>query len=189
MAEPDGAFAARYPRELEGDIELRDGTRLHVRPIRAGDASRLVEFYRSLSAHSAYQRFFTIMKRLPLDWARVLADVDYRSRLALVAEQGPAGAADLIAVARYEPTDRADTAEVAFAVLDPWQGKGIGTALLRRLLDAATERGIRQFRAYVLADNHRMLDLLRRFTDVRQSQLASGVVELLFTRRSGDAQR
>jgi len=189
MAPPSSDPPAPYPKELERDIELRDGTRLHVRPIRSSDAPRLIEHYGRLSTHSAYQRFFTVMKRLPPDWARILADVDYRRRLALIAEGGPADEPELIAVARYEPTDSEDTAEVAFAVLDDWQGKGIGVVLLKDLLAAAAARGIRQFRAYVLADNTRMLDLLRRFTDIKESKLESGVVELLFTRRTADAHR
>lgn len=189
MSEPSDPPVAPYPVELEQDITLRDGSRLHLRPIRARDAPRLIEAYGRLGAQSAYQRFFTVMKRLPPDWARILADVDYRRRLALIVERGPADAAELIAVARYEPTDREDIAEVAFVVLDAWQGRGIGFVLLRALLAAATARGIHRFRAYVLASNTQMLGLLRRFTDVQQSTLDSGVVELLFTHRLDDASR
>ena len=151
-----------------------------IRPIRPEDARRLMEFHERLSRHTAYQRFFTLMNRLPPDWAHFLANVDYRRRLALVVEQKPG---ELVAVARYEPTDREDTVEVAFVVVDGWQGKGLGTILLAALLDAAHARGIRSFRAWVLAENSRMLDLLRRFTDVRDHKLDAGVVELLFTRR------
>jgi RimJ/RimL family protein N-acetyltransferase len=179
----EAAPSAPYPADLEREIALRDGSRLRLRPIRPDDAPRLVEYYGRLSAHTAYQRFFTSMRRLPPDWARLLAGVDYRRRLALVAERGPAAAPEPIAVARYEPTERADTAEVAFVVQDDWQGKGLGVILLRELLAAAQARGIRQFRAYVLADNARMLDLLRRFTDIREHRVDSGVVELLFTPR------
>ena len=172
-----------YPRELERDITLKDGTSLRLRPIRSEDATRLIEFYDGLSRHSAYQRFFTIMKRLPPDWARMLTTVDYRRRLALVAERGQAGAPELVGVGRYEPTDDADTVEVAFVVQDGLQNRGLGTILLRHLLEAAEARGIRRFRAYVLADNARMLDLLTRFTDVRERNLETGVVTLLFGRR------
>jgi len=141
-----------------------------------------MEFYDRLSRHTAYQRFFTIMKRLPPDWARLLATVDYQRRLALIAESGPAATPELVAVARYEPTDEADTAEVAFVVQDGFQGRGLGVLLLHHLLEAADARGIRRFRAYVLADNTRMLDLLARFTDIRERRLDAGVVSILFER-------
>jgi len=183
MSEPGVMAPPAYPADLEREIALWDGTGLRLRPIRPDDAPRLVEHYARLSAHSAYQRFFAAMRRLPPDWARFLADVDYRRRLALVVERGPREAPELIAVARYEPTDRPDTAEVAFVVMDGWQGKGIGTALLGDLLAAAEARGVRHFRAWVLADNSRMLDLLDRFTDVTERKIESGVVEVTFTRR------
>jgi GNAT superfamily N-acetyltransferase len=175
-----------YPRELEPDVTLKDGTALRLRPIRPEDAPRLIEFYNRLSRHTAYQRFFNVMKRLPPDWATMLAGVDYRRRLALVAERGPAGAPEIEAVARYEPTDDPGIAEVAFVVQDGYQGRGLGVLLLRHLLEAGEARGIRRFRAYVLADNRRMLDLLNRFTDVRDRHLESGVVTLDFERRAGD---
>ena len=81
----------QYPTELERDITLKDGTPMRLRPIHSEDAPRLIDFYDRLSRHSAYQRFFSIMKRLPPDWTRIAATVDYRRRLALVAEHaGPA---------------------------------------------------------------------------------------------------
>lgn len=178
-----GALPAGYPRELERELVLRDGARLHVRPIRVEDAPRLMAFHERLSAHTAYQRFFTVMRRLPVDWARFLATVDYHYRLALIAESGYPETPELIAVARYESTNLLGTAEVAFVVMDGWQGRGIGTALLGDLLAAGEARGIRQFRAWVLADNARMLDMLIRFTDVQERRVSSGVVELSFTRR------
>ena len=175
--------SAGYPRELERDITLKDGTELRLRPIRPEDAPRLIEFYDHLSQHTAYQRFFTIMKRLPPDWARMLATVDYQRRLAIVAEHGPKEAPELVAVARYEPTDDPETAEVAFVVQDSLQGRGLGVLLLHHLLEAGEARGIRRFRAYVLGDNTRMLDLLSRFTDVLEHSLDTGVISLLFRRR------
>jgi RimJ/RimL family protein N-acetyltransferase len=176
----------QYPGELERDIILKDGTRLRLRPIRPEDAPRLIDFYDRLSQHTAYQRFFTIMKRLPPDWARLLATVDYQRRLAIVAEAGPATAPQLVAVARYEPTDEPETAEVAFVVEDGFQGRGLGVVLLHHLLDAGHARGIRRFRAYVLGDNTRMLDLIARFTDIRERSLDAGVASILFERRAVD---
>src|SRR2546426_5538619 len=114
---------AEYPRELEHDVRLKDGSYVHIRPIRPDDAPRLQELYDRLSRHTVYQRFFTVMKRLPPDSARVLASVDYRKRLALIVEHDGARGVDLIGVGRYEPTDEPDTVEVAFVVQDDWQSR------------------------------------------------------------------
>ncbi|HEY7868168.1 MAG TPA: GNAT family N-acetyltransferase [Methylomirabilota bacterium] len=175
---------AAYPKELEREIQLRDGARLRLRPIRSDDQERLIAFYDGLSRYTAYQRFFTVMKRLPPDWAHLLANVDYQRRLALIAEHGPAEAPELVGVARYEPTGHADTAEVAFVIQDAWQNRGLGTILLDALLEAAEARGIERFRAWVLAGNARMIDLLARFTDVRERRTDSGVTELVFRRKA-----
>jgi hypothetical protein len=117
----------RYPEELTHTVTTTDGTPVVIRAIRPEDAERLIAFYERLSEHTAYQRFFTVMKRLPPDWARLLANVDYVRRLALIAEVQTPGLPELIAVARYEPTALAGTAEVAFVVQDGWQNKGLGT--------------------------------------------------------------
>jgi len=177
---------ADYPRDLVHDAKLRDGSYVHIRPIRPEDAPRLQELYGRLSRETAYHRFFTVMKRLPPDWAQILATVNYRRRLALVAEhEGASGAGvKIIGVGRYEPTDEPDTVEVAFVVQDDWQNRGLGTILVRDVLAAAAARGMRRFRAYVLSDNRRMLDLITRFGDVHERKTDQGVTELLFTRRA-----
>jgi len=175
---------AAYPKELECDLKLRDGAHVRIRPIRPDDETRLVRLYDRLSRDTAYQRFFTVMHRLPPDWARYLAAVDYVRRLALVVVSAADPEAEVIAVARFEPTDEPETAEVAFVVEDRWQGLGLGTVLFERLLASAGQRGVKQFRAYVLADNSRMLNLIARFGDIRHRALQHGVVELLFIARA-----
>ena len=180
---------AVYPKELESEITLRDGARLRLRPIRPEDQDRLIAFHERLSRHTAYQRFFSVLKRLPSDWAHFLANVDYEHRLALLAEHGPPEASELVGVARYDQTDQTDTAEIAFVIQDTWQGRGLGTLMLGALLAAADARGIRRFRAYVLAGNMRMIDLLVRFMDVQERGTDSGVTELLLTRRPAPAPR
>ena len=168
-----------YPYELERDVILRDGEKVHLRPIRPDDAPRLVAAYDRLSAHSAYQRFFSAMRRLPPDWARFLATVDYQTRLALIAERPGAGDVELLGVARYEPSGD-DAPEVAFVILDAWQNRGLGTRLFQALLEAGAARGFRRFRAWVLADNMRMLDLIHRYGDIEQRQRDGAVFEVVF---------
>jgi GNAT superfamily N-acetyltransferase len=175
-APPEG-----YPFELERQLKLRDGSGVRIRPIRPDDAPRLQEFHSRLSGNTAYQRFFAIVKRLPTDWARDLATVDYRQRLALVVEAYAGGECVLLAVGRYDATGEADTVEIAFVVQDSWQNRGLGTILFEEILRAATARSYRRFRAYVLADNRRMLDLITRFTRVESRKTELGVTELVFT--------
>jgi RimJ/RimL family protein N-acetyltransferase len=160
-------------------VLLRDGSRVRLRPIEPADEAALTSLYARLSPETAYQRFFTVMRRLPPEWPRILANVDYDRRMAIVAvEPGVA----LVGVARYDHDPRTDEAEIALVVQDAWQGRGLGTALMAELLDYAEARGIRRFRAYVLADNHRMLRLIRELGRVVARSLDQGVVSLSFTR-------
>lgn len=178
---------AGYPGELEREVMLKNGARVGIRPIRPDDETRLVTLYGRLSRQTAYQRFFRVMNRLPPNWAHGFAHVDYRRRLALVADRDLAWRPELIGVTRYEASDEEATAEVAIVVQDYWQGQGLGAILLREILCAGVANGIRRFRAHVLADNWRALAMLSRWTDIQQRQTEGGVTSLLFTPRSGDS--
>jgi RimJ/RimL family protein N-acetyltransferase len=170
-----------YPAELAHPLTLRDGTVVRLRPIRPDDAPRLQALHGRLSRDSAYHRFFAIVKRLPPDWARVLATVDYRRRLALVVEAPSGDDPELIAVGRYDALEESDTVEVAFVVQDTWQNRGLGTLLFDAVLRAAAARSYRRFRAYVLTDNRRMLDLITRFTVVESRHTEQSVTQLVFS--------
>src|SRR5262245_12510084 len=170
-----------YPWELVRPLALADGAVLRQRAIRPDDEPRLVELFHRLSRRTVYQRFFRVYDRLPEDWYRRFANVDYRTRLALIAEaQGPAA---LRAVARYEPGETPGRTEIAIVVEDGWQSRGLGTVLLDALLAAAEARGRRRFTADILADNRRMLRLLTRLAEVRRRELGEGVLTLDFERR------
>jgi len=169
-------------QRFDRTVLLRDGTRVRMRPIVADDAPRLVTLYDHLGRDTRYGRFFAVMQRLPPDWARFHANVDYESRLALVVEL-PEDSNTLIAVARYEPSGEPGVAEVAVVVQDGWQDRGLGTVLFSELLVAAHLNGIERFRAWVLADNRRMLGLIARLGEVSQRSIDRGVVELTFAAR------
>jgi RimJ/RimL family protein N-acetyltransferase len=171
-----------YPWELVGALALADGVTLRRRPIRPDDEPRLVELFNRLSPRTVYQRFFRAYDRLPEHWYRHFANVDYRARLALVAEEPGAGAS-LCAVARYEPGETPGTTEIAIVVEDGWQGRGLGTRLLDALLAVAEARGLRRFTADILADNRPMLHVLARLADVRRRELEGGVLNIEFERQ------
>jgi GNAT superfamily N-acetyltransferase len=149
-----------YPIDLERDIPLRDGGTIHVRPIRPDDVSRLQAFHSRLSRDSIFLRFFSPLPTLTDERAAYFTTVDFDRRLAIVAVEGTASDEQIVGVARYDrSTD--DQAELALIVEDRLQHHGIGSALFWALVEAARERGIRMLVADVLAENRRMLRLLR----------------------------
>jgi RimJ/RimL family protein N-acetyltransferase len=156
---------------------------LRIRPIRPDDEPRLVALFHRLSPRSVYQRFFAARTSLPAAWYHAFANVDHARRLALVAERDTESGVEIVGVARYEPSDAPDTAEIAVVVDDAWQGHGVGRDLITRLLDEADARGIRRFRADVLGENRAMLTLLAHTAHIESQALQNGVIEIEFTRR------
>ena len=171
----------------ERQMELKDGTRVHVRPIRPDDEARLHEAFSRMSERSVYFRFFSPLKRLPDELAHRLARVDYDQRFALVATtHRPDGHEGILGVARYDRAPGTDAAEVAVAVVDEMQRRGIGSGLLSQLASVAGEHGIHELTLIVLPDNQSMLGLLRRLGWIHKAVLRGGVYEITFEPRVGD---
>jgi acyl-CoA hydrolase/GNAT superfamily N-acetyltransferase len=149
---------ARYPRAYERDILSIDGQKVLVRPVRITDEPRLRDLFYSLSEDTVYRRWLTVLKRLPRDELVREVDVDYDARMTLVVETRPDDREpELVAVGRYETDPAERNAEVAFVVRDDWQGRGLGTALLRQMVEIAGDHGVAALTADVLATNDAML--------------------------------
>jgi acyl-CoA hydrolase/RimJ/RimL family protein N-acetyltransferase len=148
---------ALYPERLERWIDLRDGGRAFIRPIRLTDEPALREAFYDLSESTVYHRWFRHLRSMPHDQIRELIRTDYARDLVLVVTPTKTDDQAIIAVAGYDLDPRTNLAEVAFVVNDEWQGRGLGTALLGALMEAAREQGIGGFTATVLADNPSML--------------------------------
>ncbi|HKX18763.1 MAG TPA: GNAT family N-acetyltransferase, partial [bacterium] len=153
------AATVPYPVSRETDVVLRDGSTLHVRPIRPDDESGLLGFYAALSPEARLMRFFSPLSDAGLE-QQVRRDVavDHARRVGLVGTHG--GRDQIVAEASYAAGD-GDHAEVAFAVADAYQGRGIGTILLGQLAEIAAGHGIHEFQALVLPDNQRMIEVFR----------------------------
>lgn len=147
-----------FPEDWVFDTVLRDGTTVRVRPILPDDADGLQDMLARMSRRTVYNRFFRVKSTLEPEELDRFTRLDYHDRMALVAER----ADKLVGVGRYwRDPDHPDVADVAFAVVDAEQGKGIATRLVRYLTDYARRHGVKAFRARVLSDNHVMIRVFR----------------------------
>ncbi len=162
-------------------LELTDGTKVHVRPIVPEDEPLLHEAVAAMSERTVYFRFFSPLKRMPDALAHRLAVVDYDARFAIVATtHRPNGKERIVGVARYDRAPGTDAAETAVAVIDEFQRRGLGSALLTILSRVARDHGIKVFSLIVLPENTQMLGLLRKMGWIHQARLAGGVYEITF---------
>lgn len=142
--------------------EAAAGAGFRIRAIESVDKKRLADGFQRLSPHSRYRRFFSQKNTLTAEELQRLTEFDGSKHFALGAFELSADRdeGDAVGVARFFrlPED-AETAELAIAVTDDRQGRGIGRLLLQRLVAVASERGVKRIRCYVLADNERMRKL------------------------------
>lgn len=160
------------------EVTLADGQSVTLREIRADDKGGIAAGFEALGPRSRYRRFFAPMNRLSDADLRYLTEVDHTDHEAVVGldpQGGPVG------VARYVRTDSPTEAEVAVAVVDAWQGRGVATALLERLIERARENGVERFLASVLEENEEALELFRSVSpdDPDPRREVPGQVELV----------
>lgn len=146
-------------------IALKDGTRVDIRPAQPDDAPRLQAFHQRLSPESIYLRWLIAHPVLSDAEAAAMARVDYDHRMAFVAVCPDNGDQQIVGIAHYavvNPAVEPHQAEAAVVVQDDFQARGLGTTLLRRLLDFAREAGITTWVAEISAENRKMMRFIRR---------------------------
>ena len=161
------------------EVTLGDGTALRIRPILPTDRGKLADTQPGFSRESHYKRFFSAP---PLSdrVIRYLLDVDYCDHFAWAVLSADEPGEPGVASARYiRERDDPDIAEVAFSVVDDYQGRGVGRLLLGALAVAARENDVQGFRARVLTDNQSMRAILRR-AGAHMDFAEPGVLETVF---------
>ena len=156
--------AVGYPSHLVEDWHLADGTPVRIRPIHADDLPMHTAFVAGLSNETGYRRLLSPRKPQPDELWR-MTHIDYDRELALIATTVVDGAEQQMGVVRYVRGDTPETAHVAeFAVVigDAWQHRGVAMKLMRKLIDAAAEAGVKQLADIMLYDNVGMLALARK---------------------------
>lgn len=167
-----------YPYELEEWLVIKDQQRVFLRPLKLTDEPLVRELFYKLSMESVRHRFFDMLKSMPHDRLQDLLKVDYSDDMALVVLTEAGEGADMVAIAHYRKNPKTDFAEAAFMVRDDWQGKGIGTALMQKLVVSARKNGIKGFTADVLLQNHGMLRIFHKCGYRVESELSDGVYSL-----------
>jgi acetyltransferase len=156
-------MAKPYPAELVRHLTLRDGARVVLRPIRPEDRQIEKEFVHNLSDQSKYFRFMSALRELNEAMLNRFTQIDYDREMALIAVVCENGLETEIGVARYIVSADGSSCEFALAVADAWQHRGVGSILLRSLIDAARARGLKVMEGMVMAENHKMLALMAAF--------------------------
>lgn len=153
-----------YPQALEQAATLRDGRPVLLRPIRPEDETAHYAFLSRMSEQDLIYRFFHYVKQIPRrDMAR-LTQIDYDREMAFIATAaGGDGEAETLGVVRVVAAPDNAVGEFAIIIRSDMKGQGLGSALMRKMIDYSRQRGIRIFSGDVMYDNQPMLDLLKRF--------------------------
>jgi GNAT superfamily N-acetyltransferase len=153
------------------------GHELEIRPIQPSDKASLADAVEQSSDEAIYRRFLSPHGRLTASELRYLTEVDHSDHEALMAVDRASGRG--VGVARYvRDQERPECAEIAVSVLETWQGRGIGKALLFHLASRAREEGISCFTALMSVQNRPMRRLFAELGPPRVLSTEAGAVEL-----------
>jgi acetyltransferase len=182
-AESPSPHPAGYPSDLERVWQPVGGPDLCIRALRPDDLEREREFVSHLAPETLYlrvqYRVQYVAAEPTLHELERLLDLDYVERMAIGAFTSDTGVETLVGVSRYARIAGTTRAECAIVVADAWQGRGVGTELMRTLMLAAQRNGIRYLEGSVLAENQRIASWARRlgFT-VHTEPHSGGLVEV-----------
>ena len=136
---------------------LRDGSPVEVRALRPEDEADMLAALDQASPQSLQRRFFAMKRHFSDKERAFFMDVDFKNHIALVARAEEAGRKAVVGGRRYIVSEPG-RAEMAFMVVDAWQGRGVGSMLMRHLVDITRETGLKELTAEVLPENTSMTD-------------------------------
>jgi acetyltransferase len=150
-----------YPVQYVQTWMMSDGQPVTIRPIRPEDEPLIAQFHKTLSEQSVYLRYFHLMTlnhRVAHERLTRICFIDYDREMALVADyKNPeTGNREILAVGRLSKLHGVPEGEFAMLVSDTFQGKGLGTELLRRLVEIGRQEGLHRINAEILAENKAM---------------------------------
>jgi RimJ/RimL family protein N-acetyltransferase len=156
---------------------LRDGRNIDIRALRPDDETQMLAAVSRTSPQSLYRRFFGPKKGFSESEKAFFLNVSFTDHVALVATVQQSGRAEIVGGARYVVAEPG-IAEVAFTVIDEFQGKGVGSALMRHLVSLARRASLKQLIADVLPENTAMINILRKSGLPTTISRAKGVIHV-----------
>ena len=156
-----------YPTRYVSAWKMKDGTPVTIRPIRPEDEPLLVEFHQTLSEESVYHRYFSQIKldqRIAHERLVRICFNDYDREIALVAEYKDSKTRRrlIIGVARLSKARGLNEGEFAMIIGDPWQKHGLGTEMLKRVIQIGKNEKLKRITAEIMADNVGMQHVSRK---------------------------
>jgi ribosomal protein S18 acetylase RimI-like enzyme len=140
---------------------LRDGREVEIRALRPEDRNQLEAAIARMSNETLYHRFFVTKHHFSEKDVAYFLNIDFVNHVALVALANESGKTAIVGSGRYIVLD-AGRAEASFAVIDEYQGQGVGSALMRHLVGLGRQAGLRELVAEVMSDNAAMLKVFER---------------------------
>ena len=149
------------------DVALKDGSMAHIRPIKASDTDLIIAILDGMSANSRYMRFNTSLTNIAHSYLEQLARQTVKSITGdkgqgfIVVRKNEDGSETPMGKARYV-RDGHNSAEIALSIADEFQGLGLGTILIKQLVDAARNEGLANLEAIINHDNRPMQRLIQK---------------------------
>lgn len=156
---------------------LRDGRRVEIRALRPEDRDDLLAAVGRIGTDSLYRRFFAVKRQFSEKETAFFVNVDFVNHVALIAVIEEDSKPVIVAGGRYIVVSPGQ-AEVAFAVVDKYQGQGLGTTLMRHLVAIARKAGLKELVADVLPDNRQMLAVFQKCSLPMRTKRESGSVHV-----------
>ena len=175
-----------YPSQYTSKWRMKTGTEVLIRPIRPEDEPQMVTFHESLSDQSVYLRYFHMEKlssRIAHDRLIRKCFIDYDREMALVASLAGSNESgqEILGVGRLSRSREGNGAEVAVLIADRFQNAGLGTELLRKLIEVARVEKINRIVAHILPENAGMRGLAKRFGFETQNSTDPGTLTAVLT--------
>jgi acetyltransferase len=144
---------------------MKNAEKVTIRPIRPEDEPLIARFHQTLSERSVYLRYFHLMKldaRVAHERLTRICFIDYDREMALVAEIRNNSGPEIMGVGRLTRLHSGDAAEFAVLVTDGAQGLGLGTELLRRLVEIGRIEGVGLIRGFIVPENVAMQSVAKK---------------------------